>query len=102
MQSMDLLLETSVSQMHFMGLPASFASKESAQGFSVLVSLLLPENVVLHGPSSLTVLVVALPFVADFWVCDNTISTTPVTRQQAPNTDITAAKRQSLECRRLT
>lgn len=94
--------ETSVSQIHFIVLPASLASKESAHGFSVFVLFLLPENVVLHGPSSLTALFVALLSVADFWVCDNTISSTPVTRQQTPNTKTTAAKRQSLECRRFT
>ena len=94
-------METSVSQMHFIVLPASLASKESAHGFSVFVLFLLPENVVLHGPSSLTALFVALLSVADFWVCDSTISTAPVTRQLTPNTK-TTAKRQSLECRRFT
>ena len=91
-----------VSLMHFIGLPASLASKENAQGFPISVSFILPEHVVLPGPSSSMALAETLPFVAAFWVCDKTISTTPVTRQQNPNANTTAAKRQILECLRFT
>jgi len=85
-----------------MGLPTSLASKENAQGLSIFVSFVLGEHVLLHCPSSSMALAEALPFVATFWVCDKTISTTPVTRKQTPNTNTTAAKKQILECRRFT
>lgn len=102
MQSTDMLLEIPVSQMHFICLPATLASKEKAQGFPIFVSFLLPEHVVLQGPSPSMELAETLHFVAAFWVCDKTISVTPVTRQQTPNTNTTAAKRQILECLRFT
>ncbi len=96
------LCKTSVYQMHFIGLPASFASEENAQGFSVFVSFLLPGQVVLHVSFSSTAVAVVLHFVADFWVCDKAINTTPTTRQLTPNTKTKPVKMQTLECRRFT
>ena len=87
--------------MQITGLPASLASEENVQGFSVFVSFLLSEQALLHVPFS-SVVVVVVHFVADLWVCDKAISTTPATRQLTPSTKKKPVKMKTLECRRFT
>lgn len=87
-------------KLHFVGLPASSASDENAQGFSTFVLFLMPEAFPLHVSFWSRVAVVSLLFVAHVWVCDKVISTTPATRQQTPNTVTKPAKMKTLECRR--